>query len=117
MQQSSKLFYRSSTLLLSTKKLIVCHIKIRKILNKQKERWTRRKVEAILYKGGKCAVCGITYNGCNGSIFDFHHINPKEKEFTWDKLKLRNIEDIKKELDKEICVCSNCHRLIHSKEF
>ena len=87
------------------------------LYNKQKERWTKRKIEAILHKGGKRAVCGIAYNGRNGSIFDFHHINPKEKEFTWDKLKLRNIEDIKKELDKEICVCSNCHRLIHSKEF
>lgn len=66
----------------------------------QKRRWVNRKVEAILYKGGKCAACGIEYNGENGAIFDFHHINPEEKE-----------------LDKEICLCSNCHRLIHSQKF
>lgn len=38
----------------------------------QKRRWTQRKVKAILYKGGKCAVCGAEYDGTNGAIFDFH---------------------------------------------
>ena len=83
----------------------------------QKRRWVNRKVEAILYKGGKCAVCGIEYNGENGAIFDFHHISLEEKELEWGKLRARSWESIKKELDKEICLCSNCHRLIHSQKF
>lgn len=83
----------------------------------QKRRWTQRKVKAILYKGGKCSVCGIEYDGTNGSIFDFHHINKDEKEYDWNKLRLRSWESIKEELDKETCVCANCHRLIHSQEF
>lgn len=83
----------------------------------QKRRWVNRKIKAILHKGGKCAVCGIEYNGENGAIFDFHHINPEEKEADWSKLRLKSWEAVKKELDKEICVCANCHRLIHSQKF
>lgn len=83
----------------------------------QKRRWTQRKVKAILYKGGKCAVCGAEYDGTNGAIFDFHHINPEEKEFEWGKLRVRSWDSVKEELDKEICVCVNCHRLIHSQRF
>lgn len=83
----------------------------------QKKRWLDRKVKAILYKGGKCAVCGIEYDGSNGAIFDFHHLNPKEKEYEWGKLRARSWNSIKEELDKEICLCSNCHRLIHSQSF
>lgn len=57
----------------------------------QKRRWVNRKVEAILYKGGKCAACGIEYNGENGAIFDFHHINPEEKELEWGKIKSKKL--------------------------
>lgn len=75
----------------------------------QKKGWLDRKVKAILYKGCKCAVCGIRYDG------DFHHLNPKEKEYGWGKLRAGSWDSIKKGLDKEICVCPNCHRLIHSQ--
>lgn len=78
------------------------------------------KREAILYKGGKCAVCGIEYNEENGAIFDFHHVNPKEKDFNISTL-FRNYsaipDKIWEELDKCILVCSNCHRQIHSDKF
>ena len=78
------------------------------------------RIEAVLYKGGKCAVCGIKYNGENGAIFDFHHINPKEKDFNISTL-FRNCSTIPdkiwRELDKCILVCSNCHRQIHSDKF
>lgn len=72
--------------------------------------WKRRKELMILGFGGKCQVCG--YNRCISAL-EFHHINPKEKEMnigsqilSWDKTK--------EELKKCICVCSNCHREIHS---
>lgn len=83
----------------------------------QKLRWRKRKIDAILYKGGQCSRCGIKYDGHNGCIFDFHHINPKEKSYDWNKLRLRKWEDIKKELDKEVCLCANCHRIVHSEDF
>lgn len=39
------------------------------------------KSELIALKGNKCSICGLEYNGKNGAIFDFHHINPEEKDF------------------------------------
>ncbi len=74
------------------------------------DRWTKRKLKAVAYKGGKCEVCG--YDKYHGAL-DFHHLNPDEKDYSWRKLRLKSWEDITKELDKCICVCANCHREIH----
>lgn len=71
------------------------------------------KLKAVEYKGGRCERCG--YNKCVAAL-DFHHKDPKEKDFgisqggktrSWDKMKI--------ELDKCIMVCSNCHREIHTE--
>ena len=65
----------------------------------------------IEYKGGSCTRCG--YNKYQGAL-DFHHLDPKEKDFNPGHLKKYKFDDkIKKELDKCILVCSNCHREIH----
>lgn len=76
------------------------------------ERWKKTKLKAIEYKGGKCERCG--YDKFYGAL-EFHHLDPKEKEFDWGKLRKRGWSSIKKELDKCICVCSNCHREIHNE--
>ena len=67
------------------------------------------KIKAVEYKGGKCQKCG--YNKCVGAM-DFHHLDPREKDFTisanagrWEK--------IKRELDKCILLCKNCHAEYH----
>ena len=75
------------------------------------ERWTKRKVEAIHYKGGGCNDCHRRLDDDNPTyLFDFHHVNPSEKECVWTKLRLRSWEKIKKELDKCVCLCVICHR-------
>ena len=79
------------------------------------DRWRTRKIYYISLLGGKCCECGIELNDNNYSIFDFHHINPKEKEFTWNKLRLLSDDKIMKELQKCKLLCSNCHRLEHYK--
>lgn len=79
----------------------------------------KNKVAAIQYKGSKCTCCGISYNGENASIFDFHHTDPSVKDTEVSKI-LNNpelTETIKEELDKCILVCSNCHRLIHNRRY
>ena len=69
------------------------------------------KVMAIEYKGNKCSICD--YNKCIGAL-EFHHLDPNEKEFGISaKGYTRSWELVKKELDKCILVCSNCHRELH----
>lgn len=72
--------------------------------------WRRRvKLKLVNYKGGKCENCG--YNTCIDAL-EFHHKNPNEKDFTISG-KSWSFEKLKKESDKCILVCSNCHKEIH----
>src|SRR3989344_9284062 len=70
----------------------------------------RRKIKklSIQYKGGKCQICGYTkYQGA----LDIHHKNPSTKVFgIGDKGYTRSWEKVKRELDKCVLVCANCHR-------
>mgnify|MGYP000647417744 CR=1 FL=1 len=77
----------------------------------------RRKVKlmAVDYKGGKCEKC--SYNKCIGAL-EFHHLNPEEKDFhLGEKGHCTSWEKVKRELDKCILVCANCHREIHYEEY
>ena len=68
---------------------------------------------ALEYKGSKCEKCG--YNKCSEAL-EFHHKNPEEKDFNLsDRNLILDWQEIKKELDKCILVCANCHREIHAK--
>ena len=75
-------------------------------------RHKKRALKHLLveYKGGKCEKCG--YNKCEGAL-QFHHINPTQKDFTLSQVNLNDtnfsIDIIKKEIDKCVLLCSNCH--------
>jgi 5-methylcytosine-specific restriction endonuclease McrA len=72
------------------------------------------KFKAVRYKGGKCELCG--HKGLPAS-FDFHHTNPKEKEFAISQLPhTRSWERLKTELDKCQLLCANCHREVEFKK-
>lgn len=79
-----------------------------------RRRESRRKLkeELILHKGTECEMCGYEFTGENHAAFDFHHINPKEKEGY--VLSRGNQEKNKIEVEKCMLVCSNCHRILHS---
>lgn len=71
------------------------------------------KKKAVEYKGGKCEICG--YNTCIDAL-EFHHLNPEEKDFgIGGDGSTKSFEKIKKELDKCIMLCANCHRELHYK--
>jgi hypothetical protein len=77
------------------------------------ERQRRLKQELVDYKGGACTKCG--YNKYIGAL-EFHHLDPTKKDFTIAHRRHTNFNDeIRKELDKCILVCSNCHREIHNE--
>ena len=76
----------------------------------------KRKVRLIKLKGAKCILCSVKYDGSNAAMFDFHHRNPKEKEFNLNMRHLNDkaIDKILKEVEKCDLICSNCHRLLHN---
>lgn len=70
------------------------------------------KAACVDYKGGKCQGCG--YDRYIGA-FDFHHLDPSQKDFAISKVKLHEFnDDIRRELDKCVLVCATCHREAHA---
>ena len=61
-----------------------------------------------------CEKCG------DGRIYvlDFHHIDSSQKKFNigTEAWRQRNIDEIKKEIEKCVVLCSNCHREFHFLE-
>lgn len=57
-----------------------------------------------------CQICNENDPCC----IDFHHLDPKQKDFAVSQIGGRSIEVAKKEIEKCIRVCSNCHRKIHA---
>jgi hypothetical protein len=79
------------------------------------DRWIKKKIDAIVYKGSKCIDCNLQYPNEPYVIFDFHHLDPQQKDFDWSKLRLMSNQKIIIELDKCDLLCSNCHRKRHHK--
>lgn len=78
----------------------------------------KKKVDCIIYRGGKCEGCGIRYDGKNACIFHLHHLDPKNKNFSIGNQVLNKAwKTIIKELKKCVLLCANCHEKKHSAEF
>ena len=60
--------------------------------------------------GGKCVRCG--YDKYIGSLH-FHHIDPSQKDPKWSTIHTWHIDKARKEAEKCILVCANCHGEIH----
>ena len=73
------------------------------------------KIRMLEYKGCECEHCKLKLKDSHYSVFEFHHINPKEKDIKFKKIKFQKWEFIKNELDKCILLCANCHRMEHAK--
>jgi 5-methylcytosine-specific restriction endonuclease McrA len=71
------------------------------------------KQQAIDYLGGKCVDCGLVDDPC---VYDFHHLDPSKKDFSFGKRGGISLEKMKPELDKCVLLCSNCHRKKHAKK-
>lgn len=77
-------------------------------LNWRKE----RKLKAIKYLGGKCEHYGLIDIT---DVYDFHHVDPSQKDDIMASIMERKWEVIEIELNKCILLCSNCHRREHAK--
>lgn len=70
-----------------------------------------KKITLIKNCGGKCVDCQIEINDRNPSIFEFHHTDPTQKEFSDFANKSSKIVD--EELKKCVLLCANCHKMRH----
>lgn len=68
----------------------------------------RRKVKQILVDeaGGSCRLCG--YSRCLAAL-EFHHYDPREKEFGLARRGARSLDKLRAEARKCVLLCSNCH--------
>ncbi len=75
------------------------------------ERDTQNRIEAIRIHGIKCMACGFDFEDVYGKYgqdyIEVHHIKPLH---TLDEeIKVNPSTDL-------VCLCSNCHRMIHRKK-
>lgn len=76
-----------------------------------KKRRRNLKLMAIERKGGKCEKCG--YKKYYGAL-EFHHRDPAKKKFDLSTKGLtRSWDRIRKEVNKCLLLCANCHRETH----
>jgi hypothetical protein len=79
------------------------------------ERVSKSRKEQIkklkLHFGGKCTKCG--YNKYLQAL-DFHHLDPKEKEFGLGENRSgRSFKKMIEEASKCALLCCRCHREVH----
>ncbi len=79
----------------------------------QQNKREKLKEKCLVYLNGKkCYFCGVQHLPM--CCYDFHHNKGgKEKEISQMIVKNEKWEVLKKELDKCIILCSNCHRIKH----
>lgn len=85
-----------------------------KILDRTRNKRRQRLELGIKLLGGKCVRCNGQFDPCQ---YDFHHLNPDDKDFTIGENVLVSEEKFINEVKKCILLCANCHRLEHKEKF
>lgn len=57
-----------------------------------------------------CKLCPEKEPCC----LEFHHLNPKQKDFNLSHHRNYGWKRILKEIKKCVCLCSNCHKKVHA---
>lgn len=73
----------------------------------------KAKQDAVEFMGGKCNHCGGVFHF---SAFDFHHLDPAEKDVDPGALIRVAGKRLYDELKKCVLLCANCHRIHHYSE-
>ena len=85
--------------------------------NARNLRRRNRKIELIKIMGSKCLECGMDYNGKNGTNFEFHHVDPKEKDGSVTGMMEKSLDNLLKEIQKCVLLCAHCHNIHHNGEW
>lgn len=70
----------------------------------------RRKREIVEHFGDKCLDCGNTYPQY---VYQFHHLDPSQKDFNPSHGVSKKHSEMWKELSKCVMLCANCHMIRH----
>lgn len=81
------------------------------IMNKERQRAI--KMRAVEYKGNECQDCHRQFPLCG---YDFHHLDPTQKDFDIGKAQHGSWNRLQPELDKCVLLCAVCHRIRHSTD-
>ena len=82
-----------------------------KAVHKNQVKYIREYIQDIK-KHSKCAICGED----RWYVLDFHHTGDKDFNISQKVQEGCSLETIKKEIEKCIILCANCHREVHYKE-
>jgi hypothetical protein len=74
----------------------------------------RRRIKSILEAAGRQFACELCGYDKNYAVLQFHHIEPKKKNFAISSAKSRSYEDLKKEIGLCAILCANCHTELHN---
>ncbi len=74
-----------------------------------------RLLKLFELKGGKCEHCDLR-DLKHIEIYDYHHIDPNQKKFNiGSAISNRTQDEILKEAESCLLLCSNCHRIEHHR--
>lgn len=76
------------------------------------KRRVQRKQQAVELLGGKCLDCQQQFHL---ACYDFHHLDPTQKDFNPCSGLTKKESVFLAELQKCVLLCANCHRLRHFK--
>lgn len=83
------------------------------VCKNEKEKYHLKQEKLIEFKKSKpCIKCGCSKH----YLIDFHHINPKEKDYAISENSHAKFETLLKEIEKCVPLCANCHREFHYLE-
>ncbi len=102
-------------------KEIMSHPKYKNYREKSKikyqiKRWIRKRYIIEQLYNGECVACGLKIKDDLASMNFHHKDNSLNKKSRWQDLQDQDCVDILNTLINEecICLCSNCHSLLHS---
>ncbi|QDP60454.1 MAG: hypothetical protein GOVbin1096_82 [Prokaryotic dsDNA virus sp.] len=110
---------KNCTRCLEEKPLSEYYTKGNRLHSECKTCFIKRKIEERQVKkayirqlaGSQCTLCG--YDRCTDAL-ELHHRDPTKKEFRVSGMWSFSKERIKKEVEKCVLLCSNCHREVHA---
>lgn len=89
--------------------------KRKEIANKHARKKNREhKQKAVEYMGNVCFDCKEQFPNC---CYDFHHLDPRQKDLHLSiALTAKGFDYCKEELDKCVMLCASCHRIRHNAQ-